>query len=263
MAIEALSAPRRSGRWLSVVALVLGGLLFLGQYLALAVMHGLRLVGSPTMPIATLDFAYLYPLGLFFSNPLVFWVSSVLVLGLAVLAWMWGHPGRVARVALLLVMLAVVATPLVRHYRPAVQAQSSVTLRVLTLPTLWESPSKGFSVGAEVCRCAYALRGWDDDGNLYYTETCGQRVSEWRYSPASDTRTRLSASLPDDMYRQTVGRPVGYVMASIPGDPQLRLSVREPVLRSPDGAWDAFIAKHVYGPEDVVVVAAGAGFVKD
>jgi hypothetical protein len=150
-----------------------------------------------------------------------------------------------------------VTMPLVRHYRPAVVAHPGVTMRVLTLPTIWENPARGFSVGAEVQRCAYALRGWDDDSNLYYTETCRQQVSEWRYSPATDTRTRLSSSLPDDMHQQTVGRPVSCVTASIPGDPQLRLSVREPVLRSPDGAWDAFVAKHVYGPEDVVVIAAG------
>lgn len=141
------------------------------------------------------------------------------------------------------------------RYRPAVKAQPGVTMRVLTLPTIWESPSKGFAIGAEVQRCAYALRGWDDDGNLYYTETCGQQVSEWQYSPVSDTRTRLSLSLPEGMHQQAVSRPVDCVTASIPGDPQLRLSVREPVLRSPDGAWDAFVAKHVYGPEDVVVVS--------
>lgn len=257
MTIETSSKPRRSGRWLLVAALVLGGLLFLGQYLALSMMHGLRLVGSPTMPIATLDFAYLYPLGLLFSNPIIFWMSSGLVLGLAVLAWVWGHPNRTARVALLLVVLAVVATPVVRHYRPAVKAQPGVTMRVLTLPSIWESPSKGFGIGAEVARCAYALRGWDADGNLYYTETCGKRVSEWQYSPATDTRTRLSASPPADMRQQAVSRPVDCVTASIPGDPQLRVSVREPVLRSPDGVWDAFVARHVYGPEDVVVVASG------
>lgn len=257
MTVETPSVPRRSGRWLLVAALVLGGLLFLGQYVALAVLHGLRLVGSPTLPIATLDFAYLYPLGLLFSNPVIFWVSSALVLGLAGLAWAWGHPNRAARVALLLVILAVVVTPVVRHYRPAVKAQPGVTMRVLTLPGVWESPSKGFGIGAEVARCAYALRGWDDDGNLYYTETCGQRVNEWRYVPTTDTRTRLSATLPDEMHQQVVSRPVDCVMASFPGDPQLRIAVREPVLRSPDGAWDAFVAKHIYGPEDVVVVAAG------
>jgi hypothetical protein len=255
MTIEDSFTSRQGGRWLLVAALLLGGVLFLGQYLALAVMHGLFLIGVPTMPIATLDFAYLYPLGLLLSNPIIFWMSSALVLGLAVLAWAWGRPGRGARVALLLVMLATVATPVVRHYRPAVKPQPGVTMRVLTLPTLWESPSKGFSVGAEVCRCAYALRGWDDDGNLYYTETCGQQVSEWRYSPASDSRMRLSSSLLNATHRQVVSRPVDHVRASIPGDPQLRVVVREPVLRSPDGAWDAFVAKHVYGPEDVVVVA--------
>ena len=255
MTLETLSKPCRSGRWLLVAALVLGGSLFLGQYLALAVMHLLRLVGSPFIPIVALDFAYLYPLGLLFSNPVVFWVSSVLVVGLAVLAWAWGQPSRAARVVLLLVMLAVVVTPLVRHYRPAVQAQPGVTMRVLTLPTFWENPSKQFAVGAEVQRCAYALRGWDDDGNLYYTENCGKRVYEWQYSPASDTRTRLSLSLPNATHQQVVSRPVDHVTAIFRGDLQLQLAIREPVLRSPDGAWDAFVVRHVYGPEDVVVVA--------
>ncbi len=257
MTSETAFMPRWSGRWLLIAALVLGGLLFVGQYLAIAVMRGLHLVGSPLIPAVILDFAYLYPLGLLFSNPIIFWVSSVLVLALAVLAWVWGHPNRVARAALLLVLLAVVATPMVRHYSPAVKAQPGVTLRVLTLPTIWESPSKGFGVGAEVCCCAYALRGWDDDGNLYYTETCGQRVYEWQYSPASDTRTRLSASLLVDMRQRIVSRPEDHVTAGFPGDLQLQLAIREPVLRSPDGAWDAFVARHVYGPEDVVVVASG------
>lgn len=255
MTIEALSAPRRSGSWLLAVALILGGLLFLGQYLGLVLMNLVRLLGLPFQFVALLDWLYLFPLGLLFSNPVVYWVSSALVLSLAVLAWVWGHPGRAARVALLLVVLAVVATPLVRHYRPAVKAQPGVTMRVLTLPDIWESPSKGFGVGAEVRRCVYALRGWDEDGNLYYTETCGQRVYEWRYTPATDTRTRLALSLPDDMHQQTVSRPTDRVAARLSNDETLLITVREPVLRSPNGAWDAFVSRYIYGPEDVVIVS--------
>ncbi len=257
MTVEVSSSPRRSGRWLLVAALVLGGLLFLGQYLGLVAMNLVRLLGLPFHFVAALDWLYLFPLGLLFSNPLVYWVVSALVLSLAVLAWAREHPDRLGRVALLLVVLAVVAMPLVRHYRPAVKAQPGVTMRVLTLPSVWESPSKGFGIGAEVERCAYALRGWDAEGNLYYTETCGQRVNEWRYVPSTDTRTRLTTALPGEMHRRTVSRPVDHVTASFPGDSQLRIAIREPVLRSPDGAWDAFVAKHIYGPEDVVVVAAG------
>ncbi len=256
MTIETSSTPRRSGRWLLVVALVLGGLLFLGQYLGLILMNLVRLLGLPFQFVAVLDWLYLFPLGLLFSNPVVYWAASALVLSLAVLAWAWGHPDRVGRVALLLVVLAVVAMPLVRHYRPVVKAQPGVTMQVLTLPDIWESPSKAIGIGAEVRRCAYALRGWDGDGNLYYTETCGQRAYEWRYTPATDTRTRLALSLPGGMYQQTVSRPTDRVAARLSHDGTLLLTIREPVLRSPDGTWDAFISRYVYGPEDVVVIAA-------
>ena len=257
MTIETSSKPRRSGRWLLVAALVLGGLLFLGQYLGLVAMNLVRLLGLPFQFVAALDWLYLFPLGLLFSNPVVYWVASALVLSLAMLAWTWGHPDRVGRVALLLMVLAVVAMPLVRHYRPAVAPQPGATMRVLTLPGVWESPSKAIGVGAEVRRCAYALRGWDDDGNLYYTETCSQRVYEWRYTPATDTRTRLTVSLPKDIHLQTVSLPTDRVMARLSNDETLLITVCEPVLRSPDGAWDAFVSRYIYGPEDVVVVAAG------
>jgi hypothetical protein len=42
-------------------------------------------------------------------------------------------------------------------------------------------------------------------------------------------------------------------------DEALCLVVREPGLTSRQSEWTAFVARHIYGPEDVVVVRGGPG----
>jgi len=244
------SSPKN---WWVGAALGLGGLLFVARYVVLGVLYVWTLVDDSFSFVAMLGMWYLFPLSFAFSYPLVFWSAFGISLALVVVALFWARPGKVARVLLVLVGLVVLLTPLLHRYRPAVRATADAVLRVPTLPNfLWSTP-KAFAAGAEIRRCTYTLHGWDNEAALYYTETCGDRVFQWRYAPQSDTRI-LVATVPDDVLWTPVARPTDSVRATMPGDDPLQISIRGTVLVSPDGVWRAFIARHLYGPEDVVVV---------
>jgi hypothetical protein len=139
------------------------------------------------------------------------------------------------------------------HYHPAVAVRPGVEMRVPILPGWWARPAKYFRVGAELQRCGYTLEGWDQAGGLLYVESCDERQQRWRYAPASDTH--IASDPVEHLSKVSVAPPTDRVEAVIPGDPGLDLTIRTPVFRSPDGRWDAFVACHVYGPEDVVLVA--------
>lgn len=244
---------RNRARGLLIAALSFGGLLFVGRYLVSALAYLAWRMRLPTAVSAALDFSYLYPLSVLFAQPGVYWIASGLVLLLIAAAFVFAKPGRLAVAALAAVALAIVGGGVFQRYQPAVAAQPGVTMRVPTMPGWWASPAKRFRVGAEIRRCDYTLEGWDRFGGLLYVETCGARQRRWRYEPADDTLAPSGAV--GDVSAEQVDRPTDRIAAAIPGDPRLSLSVRTPVLRSPDGRWDAFIARHVYGPEDVIVVA--------
>jgi hypothetical protein len=200
-----------------------------------------------------LDLGYLYPLSVLFAQPGVYWAVSGLGLLLVAAALVFAKPGRLAAAALAVVAVGIVGGALFQRYQPAVAARPGVTMRVPTMPGWWASPAKRFRAGAEIRRCDYVLEGWDRSGGLLYVETCGARQQRWRYEPADDTLAPSGAVA--DVSTAQVDRPTDRIAAAIPGDLSLSLTVRTPVLRSPDGLWDAFVARHVYGPEDVVIVA--------
>jgi hypothetical protein len=236
-----------------IAALSFGGLFFVIRYLVMALAYVAWRVRLPTAVIAGLDFGYLYPLSVLFAQPGVYWVVSGVGLLLVAAALVFAKPGRLAAAALAMVAVGIVGGALFQRYQPAVEARPGVTMRVPTMPGWWASPAKRFRAGAEMRRCDYVLEGWDRSGGLLYVETCGERQRRWRYEPADDTLAPSGAVA--DVSAAQVDRPRDRVAATMPMDPSLSLSVRTPVLRSPDGLWDAFIARHVYGPEDVIVVA--------
>ena len=243
----------RRNKGLLIAALSFGGLLFVGRYLVSALAYVAWRMGLPTALVAGLDVAYLYPLSVLFAQPGVYWIASGLGLLLVVAALVFAKPGRLAVAALAAIALAIVGGAVFSRYEPAVEARPGVTMRVPTKPGWWASAAKSFRVGAEIRRCDYALEGWDRSGGLLYVETCGTHQRRWRYAPADDTLAPSAAVA--DVSAEQVDRPTDRIAAAIPGDLSLSFTVRTPVLRSPDGAWDAFVARHVYGPEDVVVVA--------
>ena len=113
---------------------------------------------------------------------------------------------------------------------------------------------KATQVGAEVRRCEYELLGWSQsEGALYGEEVCGERKLNWVYWPMSDHYERAVTAVPEDLVRQDAGD-----LVRVDSVYSLNPGVRQPVLASPEGWWHAFVARHIYGPEDVVVVSTSA-----
>jgi hypothetical protein len=205
----------------------------------------------------------------FFFN-LAFFTSLPVYLGLSLVGIVFGgaalvlaRPRRSGRMALLLAQASILALPLVYTYRPAVTVDPTRTrAHVPTQPGPYAQVVKATQVGVELRRCDYTLLGWDGRDVLYGEEICGTRHRYWEYWPMSPTRLRTVDTVPPDLFRQRVDREqlraLG-VGSGIPQDEALRIVVGEPGLASRQGEWTAFVARHVYGPEDVVVLRGGPG----
>ena len=203
-------------------------------------------------PILTWGSMVLYPLDWLFTYLGIYTGFSVFGLLLGMTAMVWGRPGRQGRIMLVGGLLAILAMPAVYRYRPAVNVEPGFVMRVPTEPGAIAGVVKSTQTGAEVRRCEYTLLGWSrSEGALYGEEVCGRRRLNWVYWPMSDHYERAVSIVADDLMREEVSE-----LAGVHSVYSLNNVVRGPVLRSSEGWWNAFIARHIYGPEDVVVVSA-------
>lgn len=244
-------------QWLPILALVFSWIVFGSRYLYFLLDNNLDLVALAMTPFLGPIYIILYFPDLLFTRLEVYLILNVLGLGLTLVALIRGCPGRVVRVLLFLGLLAILVLPVLYHYEPAVWTDSDYAVRVPTQPGLLTGVVKTAQVGAEVRTCKYNLLGWSvSQGALYGEEICGQRTRIWVYWPLSDKRIHTVQSVPDDVSREQVSRSnLEGVHSILPLDESLISTVCEPVLISPEGWWYAFIARHVYGPEDVIIVS--------
>jgi len=262
---------RERWRWLVPVALSFIGVIFGSRYIKFPV--ALLAQGVAAMPTPLwlsrrlrwlwIGFFVLYPIELLFTSLTVYLVLSAvgLVLGIATIAV--ARPRKLSLALLLLGLLAIAALPFVHRYRPAVTVEpGGAQLHVPTQPGRIAGVVKSARAGAEVRQCEYMLLGWSTESALYGEETCGTSHRTWVYWPMSDRRLQTVTVVPTDLLQQSVSREdlrAAGVRATIPHDERLRITVREPGLASPESGsqgswWYAFVARHVYGPEDVVVI---------
>jgi hypothetical protein len=256
-------------RWLIPTALIFSLATFGSAYAKAAL--ALAIQGLEALPSSMIWFGrlgsrpfrwmhaglYFYHLLLFTRVPITLILSATGLL-LIVAALALARPSWVGRGALLLCLLSIVALPALYHYEPAVVLEATHgQLRVPTEPGPLGGVVKANQVGLEVRRCDYALLGWDARDALYGEEICGGRHRFWVYWPMSDDGLQMVTTVPDDLLRREVSRAELYaagVRSRLPQDEMLRIVVREPGLASTEGWWTAFVARHVYGPEDVLVI---------
>jgi hypothetical protein len=248
--------------WLTIA---IGGVVFIPVYI-LAIAS--TLVPLTPMPsgvsgiLSTLPFIPFYFVSIvFFGNATSYLLVSVasLILGIAALAW--GHPGRWARISALIIILAVIAFPLWYRYTPPVSGAPGYSMQVVTQPNFFNGIVKMSQVVTEKRPCEYTLLGWSTNNHLYYQATCG-KVELWRYDPLSNRNERMMA-VPDDLSQVIISessvvnmvradgvRPKEYESTTRP------LYVQSKGYVSPDQQWVAVVTRHIYGPEDIVVLTA-------
>ena len=272
---------KRAERWqlvLTAVAVPLA-MPFLALWLLSAVM---RLPSSISMP-GWLFGILAYPsLSQWLLSDMTRYVTislAALILTSAALIWLMVHERRWiwrrGRFYVLLVALtSVLAFPFVMRYQPAVEAAPGVELRIVEKPGLLEGAVKQCQIEGDLRgACQYEPLGWADAQTLVYRKWCGGDYTEEGWQPGdpqppqaynlntnevtpfdgdldalSDETCAPGLCVSPALAERTYFPPLYYLPGHF-GDP----------LVSPDGRWVAFTARHVYGPEDLLIISKIGG----
>jgi len=267
---------RPSERWqfiLTAVAVPLA-MPFLALWLLSAVMRLPSSISTPGWLFGILAYPSLSQWLLSDMTRYVTISLAALILTSAALIWLMVHERRWiwrrGRFYVLLVALtSVLAFPFVMCYQPAVEAAPGVELRIVEKPGLLEGVVKRCQVMAEVRGCVYEPLGWADARTLVYRKWCKGYYTEEGWEPLapqlpqayhldtngvspfdgdldalSDKTCAPSVCVSPALAERTYFPPLYYLPGHF-GDP----------LVSPDGRWVAFTARHVYGPEDLLVIS--------
>lgn len=156
-------------------------------------------------------------------------------------------------------------------YQPAVKAAPGAELRQVEQRGWLAGVVKGLQAGAEVRPLVYEPLGWADGQTLVYRTWRGagyDRTGAWQdgapgpalaYDVAAGANRPWNGAL-DGLYRAPCpgGACVRPLLTRnyLPADRLYFAGQYEEVLPSPDGKWYAFVARHVYGPEDLLIVGS-------
>lgn len=250
---------------LNWLAIIIGSVVFIPFYI-LAIAS--TLVPLTPMPsgvsglLSTLPFIPFYLVNVvFFSDTTIYLLVSIASFALGIAALIWGHSRRLARLMSLAIIVLVVTFPFVYRYAPPVSAAPGYKMYVATQPDILGGIVKRSQVITEKRPCEYRLLGWDENSQLYYQATCDIEIQFWRYSITPAVRNEQVSNVPADLAqvmisKQTVltmvradsVRPAQYESTTRP------LHVQSEGCMSPDGRWTAVVTRHIYGPEDVVIL---------
>jgi hypothetical protein len=156
----------------------------------------------------------------------------------------------------------VIAVLILFRYQPAVVAAPGHEMRWSTRPDLWASVVKSYQRFLEIRTCDYTVLGWSGEGVLFYKEACQDAPPRvWAYDLEKRDQPYHVEASPLTLLQEAVPRSSILEMVRSPGvrpadaEPMVRnLEVGVNGLASPDGRWVAVVVRHVYGPEDVIVL---------
>jgi hypothetical protein len=155
-----------------------------------------------------------------------------------------------------------IAVLLTFRYQPAVITAPGYEMHWPTRPSPAASVVKSYQRFLELRTCDYTLLGWSAENTLFYQEACRDSLPQvWVYDLEKRDRPHRVETVPLGLAQETVPRNSILEMVRSPGvhpaeaEPRVRsLEVRADGLVSPDGRWIAVVVRHIYGPEDVIVL---------
>lgn len=197
-----------------------------------------------------------------FGNVYAYTLATLASLTAVVTGLMKERSNKLLRVWFLLVMFATIAFPLFFRYKPALVAAPGVRMQWVTNPGFLGGIIKASQNTVERTPCEYELLGWSADNWLYYRTTCSAETQIWQYAPIQSGSPIQVSSGPANLGRSAVSengvlemvraegvRPAAYESATRP------LLLESGGIVSPDGQWTAVVTQHVYGTQDVIVLA--------
>jgi len=144
---------------------------------------------------------------------------------------------------LIIYLLCAIFLFMFRPYEAAVISTSDNTLLNPTQPSFFYRGLKNAQANGETEWCEYELHGWQDEA-LLYQETCvGGSTKTWSFTP-------------DGQHNPIPASDLQNAELHVHPIPQSEVSdlVDSPGYQSPSGTWAAFISKHIYSAEDVMVL---------
>ncbi len=188
-------------------------------------------------------------------------VSAVGII-LALAALLFGPRKRVLLAVEALTLVGMLAFPWLFHYQAAVVAAPGEVVYVATQPDLLDGVVKAAQGSSEIVPSTYEILGWSGDGVLYYREIVAttQTTRTWAYTPGATEGAQLVTAAEDlvptaPAEQEALLERVRAQVWPESAEPSTRaLHIREDGLASPDGRWAAVVTKHIYGPQDVIVV---------
>jgi hypothetical protein len=250
-----MSVPAKF-QFVTKVAAIAATLLFL-PLSAGFVLHAL-------LPSPVVSWFVLPPMFVITSMGQVPWtLCLVLLMGMLAIIAAWRHvKQRWLRALLFAGLLSMAAFPFLYRYQPAVTAAPGHQLLLVTGPdSFCDHVRRQSETFWEIRRCEYEIIGWDEDERLFYKARCdGDSEQLWAYQPDARTGPEPAAAIPDTLYPiVSLPEAIDYVQADVyppsAEESVRRLSFPPPWSVSPTGHWVAAVARHVYGPEDVIVVS--------
>lgn len=248
--------------WLAGVAVIYGGILFIVPTALRAAQPNLFLLGNIQLPIFTWWALWLTSSlrRLLFSSTLSYLLVSIVGVLLVVASVIVTQRSRLSLALLLITSLGILAYPFLNAYRPALAAAPGYEMRVATQPSPLDGIVKSTQASLEITPCRYTLLGWNTSEQLFYKEQCDGVTRTWLYDVAQ--RKALSVIAPPGDYVVNTCSDItvsDWVRAPSVYPPEVEPEVRKVYLEgnsrpSPDCRWVAVITRHVYGPEDVVLL---------
>ncbi len=219
---------------------------------------------------------------LLFADPSRYLIFSLLAL-LFLLGWLIqlvidsrGNLSKLPQFYLLVLGIAcVLAFPWLHPYEPAVRPARDAQLQMVEAPDFVMGVVRRSWVSAEIPGCAFETLGWADADTLVYRKWCGGF-----FDPNNHYAWKEGAPTPPRLYRADTKSDLPYTgdLTALARETCLYWSCVRPLLEkdyvhssspsarypavsndsvvSPDGKWVAFRARHVYGPEDLLVIGA-------
>lgn len=148
------------------------------------------------------------------------------------------------------------------NYHPALIAAPGYKLRNITEPDWLNGRIKTLQAIAEQTPCTYQLLGWQETDALYYESTCDGTRRIWRYTVANAVSEPVT-SVPAGLYNEAV--PAADIVVGVLANVRPRelatvsreVFIAGDALPAPDGRFTALVSRHVYGPQDVLLLSPG------
>jgi hypothetical protein len=162
---------------------------------------------------------------------------------------------------LAIMILVVISAFVMMPYQTAVQPANEYRMLSPTQPSFLERSLRNLQILGEVTPCSYQLIGWKEQ-ILFYKETCTSNSKVYQFNPQTESVLGSPGSIATESLhvdRRSHTEVLHLFQADwiVPSEaelPSIELSRRGDALVSPDNKWLAIVAKHVYGPADILVV---------